>query len=198
MLAVSQLATRHRLSVLRAGYKGNFNPLLSRSVVSGPKDGNVEGESGGTKLSQTRFEVDAIHQQASDKIVNNHQDSVKLPSNSPVADNTIPQCSPKELVKDAPHSNPVSSSSVKQSPPLVDQLNLEAKKASQSLSMWRDATLGLLRSRAQKAGAEAAVQFNELGGKLNKVTGYDEIEALKRKVVERGLSNYVFQKRFTD
>ncbi|KAH7336849.1 mitochondrial distribution and morphology family 33, partial [Rhizoctonia solani] len=33
--------------------------------------------------------------------------------------------------------------------------------------------------------AEAASQLGALGGKLNKVTGYDEIEALKRKVVER-------------
>ncbi|CEL62450.1 Sensitive to high expression protein 9 homolog, mitochondrial OS=Cryptococcus neoformans var, neoformans serotype D (strain JEC21 / ATCC MYA-565) GN=SHE9 PE=3 SV=1 [Rhizoctonia solani AG-1 IB] len=76
---------------------------------------------------------------------------------------------------DSPKSNDLSQ------PQLSEKLTSDAKKASQSLAMWKDATLSLLRSR----GADAATQLNALGGKLNKVTGYDEIEALKRKVVER-------------
>ncbi|KAG8738499.1 sensitivity to high expression protein she9 [Ceratobasidium sp. 414] len=59
-----------------------------------------------------------------------------------------------------------------------------ADRAKQSLEVWKAATVTLLRSRAQNA----AGQFQELGGKLNRVTGYDEIEALKRRVVEREMS----------
>ncbi|GAB1520847.1 sensitivity to high expression protein she9 [Rhizoctonia solani] len=82
---------------------------------------------------------------------------------------------------DSPISQKPNDLSQQQQPQLSEKLSSDAKKAGQSLAMWKDATLSLLRSR----GAEAATQLNALGGKLNKVTGYDEIEALKRKVVER-------------
>ncbi|KAG8727125.1 hypothetical protein FRC12_022790 [Ceratobasidium sp. 428] len=68
------------------------------------------------------------------------------------------------------------------SPPTSSAPSSPTDRAKQSLTIWKDATLALLRSRAQNA----AGQLSELGGKLNKVTGYDEIEVLKRRVVERG------------
>ncbi|CAE6347269.1 unnamed protein product [Rhizoctonia solani] len=96
-----------------------------------------------------------------------------------------PETSKPVTQTDSPKSNDLSQ------PQLSEKLTSDAKKASQSLAMWKDATLSLLRSR----GADAATQLNALGGKLNKVTGYDEIEALKRKVVERGSSQF-FQIHF--
>ncbi|KAG9089835.1 sensitivity to high expression protein she9, partial [Ceratobasidium sp. 392] len=81
---------------------------------------------------------------------------------------------PSSLPVDPTSSSPADS---KPSPPLATQ----ADRAKQSLTMWKEVTLSLLRSRAQGA----AGQLSELGGKLNKVTGYNEIEALKLRVVER-------------
>ncbi|CAE6455178.1 unnamed protein product [Rhizoctonia solani] len=102
----------------------------------------------------------------------------------------VPAKSAATAVTSKPENpNPVSQTDSHISPKSIDisqtqfseKLPSDVKKASQSLAMWKDATLSLLRSR----GADAATQLNALGGKLNKVTGYDEIEALKRKVVER-------------
>ncbi|EUC60279.1 She9/Mdm33 family protein [Rhizoctonia solani AG-3 Rhs1AP] len=108
-------------------------------------------------------------QEEADKIVKEYLESIK-----PETRNVLVEPAEKTLSQpDSPSSKPTL--------PVSEKLSSDAKKASQSLLMWKDATLSLLRSR----GAEAAVQLNALGGKLNKVTGYDEIEALKRKVVER-------------
>ncbi|KAG8731356.1 sensitivity to high expression protein she9 [Ceratobasidium sp. 428] len=78
---------------------------------------------------------------------------------------------------------PPTSSSPLTSPPAPSPAlsSSPTDRAKQSLTIWKEATLALLRSRAQNA----AGQLSELGGKLNKVTGYDEIEVLKRRVVER-------------
>ncbi|KAG8700154.1 sensitivity to high expression protein she9 [Ceratobasidium sp. 395] len=78
---------------------------------------------------------------------------------------------------------PPNSSSPPTSPPASSPAATSSPtdRAKQNLTIWKDATLALLRSRAQNA----AGQLSELGGKLNKVTGYDEIEVLKRRVVER-------------
>lgn len=96
-----------------------------------------------------------------------------------------PAPTPLELDTSSPEPSP--------SPPKSDPLSksnlttpTELERTKQSLAVWKDATLNLVRARAQKASEDAAVQLNELGGKLNKVTGYDAIEELKRKVVERG------------
>jgi hypothetical protein len=44
-----------------------------------------------------------------------------------------------------------------------------------------------MRKRADEFTASAMIAFSRLGGQLNQVTGYDEIEALKRRVKEQGM-----------
>ncbi|CAE6433939.1 unnamed protein product [Rhizoctonia solani] len=127
--------------------------------VTGPSKSNVAGSN---TLKPEKTQVEA------DKIVKEYLDSIK-PVDEAVSkpDSTVPSPSPK----------PTAAST----PPLSEKLSSDVKKAGQSLSMWKDATLSLLRSR----GEETAVQLKAFGGKLNKVTGYDEIEILKRIVVEK-------------
>ncbi|KAF8755208.1 Sensitive high expression protein 9, mitochondrial [Rhizoctonia solani] len=175
------------------------------SSVGGPGRGGA-GAGGQGTLKPEKTQVEA------DKIVKEYLDSIKPESDAPsrgestkpvdaAAPPKLEIPTPKEVSKsDSPTHKPVlkstdlaPASSSKDVPakatvtavtPQTETpkpLSSDAKKAGQSLAMWKDATLSLLRSR----GAEAATQLNALGGKLNKVTGYDEIEALKRKVVER-------------
>ncbi|KIL67915.1 hypothetical protein M378DRAFT_72892 [Amanita muscaria Koide BX008] len=61
--------------------------------------------------------------------------------------------------------------------------NLEAIK--QRLREWSEHTAVVVRTRADDFTARSKTKFSELGAHLNKVTGYEEIEALKRQVVEQ-------------
>ncbi|KAG8693098.1 hypothetical protein FRC08_009326 [Ceratobasidium sp. 394] len=131
---------------------------------------------------------EAKKESESDRVVKEYLDSLKdeegkkaavVVSDSDVSLAATSSSSPT-ISESSPNaqSDSVSLGEPKPSPGLAEH----ADRAKQSLEMWKAATLGLLRSRAQ----DAAGQLSELGGKLNKVTGYDEIEALKRRVVERG------------
>ncbi|CAE7050985.1 unnamed protein product [Rhizoctonia solani] len=155
MLAARPLQlARHRLRISH-----NVNPrILARYVADGPRipaNSNVAGPAKISKPEKTQEEAD--------KIVKEYLDSIK----SDTAREPVEKAVSKP---DSPGPAPT-----------PEKPSSDATKAGQSLLMWKDATLSLLRSRR----AEAAVQLNALGGRLNKVTGYDEIEALKRKVVER-------------
>ncbi|KDN36971.1 hypothetical protein RSAG8_10505, partial [Rhizoctonia solani AG-8 WAC10335] len=150
--------------------------LVSRYATDGPKaNSNVTGPGKISKPENTQEEAD--------KIVKEYLESIKPEPGAPSRDVPAKPAEKGVSNPDSPDSNLPSPSPkpATVTPPISEKLSSDAKKASQSLLMWKDATFSLLRSR----GAEAAVQFNALGGKLNKVTGYDEIEALKRKVVER-------------
>ncbi|KIO20321.1 hypothetical protein M407DRAFT_81744 [Tulasnella calospora MUT 4182] len=47
--------------------------------------------------------------------------------------------------------------------------------------VWGSLTASLLRQRAETLSTSARTTAHDLGGKLNKVTGYDEIDALKKR-----------------
>lgn len=173
MLAAHRFATRPRPI---SAYRIHYSPLISRYVTNGTKPPSGPG------VNKTTSPADAARQQASDKIVKEYLDSIKPPT-SPTSSASG---SGKPSTTSTPSTPPSESAASPPPTPLADQLNSEARKASQSFAKWKDATLGLLRSRAKNARAEAAVQFSLLGGKLNKITGYDEIEVLKRKVIEKG------------
>lgn len=49
-------------------------------------------------------------------------------------------------------------------------------------------TLGRMRDRGDGFTRQVARTFAQLGSELNRVTGYEEIEALKRRVVQQGAS----------
>jgi hypothetical protein len=53
---------------------------------------------------------------------------------------------------------------------------------------WSEGSTIALRHRADALVARLGVSFTRLGGGVNRVTGYDEIEELKRQVVSQGMS----------
>ncbi|KAG8692956.1 hypothetical protein FRC08_009429 [Ceratobasidium sp. 394] len=144
---------------------------------------------GGTRSESVRGDGEGKKEVSeSDRVVKEYLDSLKDEEGNKAAV-VVPRSdiSPAATSSSSPatfesspnaQSDSVSLGEPKSSPGLAEH----ADRAKQSIEMWKAATLGLLRSRAQ----DAAGQLSELGGKLNKVTGYDEIEALKRRVVERG------------
>ncbi|KAF7296470.1 NADPH--cytochrome P450 reductase [Mycena chlorophos] len=53
------------------------------------------------------------------------------------------------------------------------------------LRQWSESTAISVRTRADEFSASARTTFSQLGLHLNRMTGYEEIEALKRRVVEQ-------------
>jgi sensitive to high expression protein 9 len=56
----------------------------------------------------------------------------------------------------------------------------------QRIREWTEQATIALRNRADDFTASTKTTFSHLGSQLNRVTGYEEIEALKRGVVEQG------------
>ena len=56
---------------------------------------------------------------------------------------------------------------------------------------WTERAAIGMRFRADDFTAKSRATFSQLGAQLNKVTGYEEIEALKRGVVEQGVSKFL-------
>ncbi|KAH6912899.1 sensitive to high expression protein 9 [Coprinopsis sp. MPI-PUGE-AT-0042] len=61
----------------------------------------------------------------------------------------------------------------------------ELDAVKQRIREWTEQTAVAVRTRADGFTAETKTTFSQLGQHLNKVTGYEEIEALKRDVVEQ-------------
>jgi sensitive to high expression protein 9, mitochondrial len=57
----------------------------------------------------------------------------------------------------------------------------------QRIRKWTEQATIALRNRADDFTANTKTTFSQLGSQLNRVTGYEEIEALKRGVVEQGV-----------
>ena len=57
---------------------------------------------------------------------------------------------------------------------------------------WSERQFIGLRHRTDSLVARLATSFTRLGGEINRVTGYDEIETLKRRVVSQGTPAIVF------
>lgn len=60
----------------------------------------------------------------------------------------------------------------------------------EKLRDWSHQTATLLRHRSDTFTRKVAVTFAQLGSELNRVTGYGEIEILKKRVVEQGMIWY--------
>ena len=60
---------------------------------------------------------------------------------------------------------------------------------------WSEQNSIAFRQRTDSLIARLATSFTRLGGEINKVTGYDEIEALKRQVVSQGTSGRTLSTR---
>ena len=59
-----------------------------------------------------------------------------------------------------------------------------------------DRSFVAVRQRADDFTAKTASTFSLVGSHLNRVTGYEEIEALKRRVVEQGVYTSFFDRKF--
>ncbi|KAL0066184.1 sensitivity to high expression protein she9 [Marasmius tenuissimus] len=66
-----------------------------------------------------------------------------------------------------------------------ESFDLESFKS--NLRRWTDEAAINFRQKADGFTGTTKTTFSQLGAELNKVTGYDEIEALKREVVARGV-----------
>ncbi|KAF8650172.1 hypothetical protein AX16_005406 [Volvariella volvacea WC 439] len=65
----------------------------------------------------------------------------------------------------------------------IEKFDLESIK--QRLREWSEQTAITVRTRADEFTSATKTTFSQLGAHLNKATGYEEIEALKREVVEQ-------------
>ncbi|KAG9096172.1 sensitivity to high expression protein she9 [Ceratobasidium sp. 370] len=154
-------------------------PISLTTTLRWATSGSAKPETGGEGKKGGEPESDRVVKEYLDSLKSSTEgaeNSAVVVSDSDVSPTSTSSSSSPASAKSSsiaePNSIPPGESS-----PLAEH----ADRAKQSLEMWKAATLTLLRSRAQ----DATGQLRELGGKLNKVTGYDEIEALKRRVVER-------------
>lgn len=83
-----------------------------------------------------------------------------------------------------------SSSSPPSSLPAFSKAGASLEQAQSFIRRWSEQNSIAFRQRADSLVARIAISFTRLGGEINKVTGYDEIEVLKRQVVTQGTSDY--------
>lgn len=112
---------------------------------------------------------------------------------------TAPSSTPEEI-KETPSQESSSSPSPPPSLPEESQLILDGGAATEGverqvkdvaaiqerLKAQLQSNVSLLRRKVSSFSETAFTRLGQAGGKLNEVTGYREIEALKRNVVERG------------
>ena len=100
-----------------------------------------------------------------------------LPSRSPDSPDVIKTSS-------SPAESKTSSESPSESPRLS---SYHAEIVKRRIREWAEQGAIVLRNRADGFTSTTKATFSQLGSELNRVTGYEEIEALKRKVVEQGI-----------
>lgn len=103
---------------------------------------------------------------------------------SPPSENASSKSHSSHSVVDVPNatSKPAESKPPSNSQPPVD---LEALK--ERMREWTAVTTSIVRQRTDELSTKAKATFAELGPQLNRVTGYEEIEALKKTVVDQGI-----------
>ena len=89
----------------------------------------------------------------------------------------------------SPAESKTSSESSSESPRLS---SYHADIVKQRIREWAEQGAIVLRNRADGFTSTTKATFSQLGSELNRVTGYEEIEALKRKVVEQGIGFITF------
>lgn len=72
--------------------------------------------------------------------------------------------------------------------PASNKADRGIEHAKSIIRRWSEQNSIAFRQRTDSLVARLATSFTRLGGEINKVTGYDEIEALKRQVVSQGTS----------
>lgn len=96
---------------------------------------------------------------------------------------------PSDVIKTSSPSAESKTSESSESPRLS---SYHAEIVKQRIREWAEQGAIVLRNRADGFTATTKATFSQLGSELNRVTGYEEIEALKRKVVEQGKDLFDF------
>jgi len=100
---------------------------------------------------------------------------------------------PKQDLDSRPRPNDPSKGSTLSPPssrPVFSEAGKGIEQTQSLIRRWTEQNSIAFRQRADSLIARIAVSFTRLGGEINRVTGYDEIEALKRQVVSQGTSEY--------
>ncbi|TFY64176.1 hypothetical protein EVG20_g6037 [Dentipellis fragilis] len=100
--------------------------------------------------------------------------SDNTPRPTPTPSDTLPSSKPPN-----PLSNKGSSS------PSTPHIATSLSSAKEFIREWSEHNAIALRQRTDGLMAQLSSTFSQLGGQINRVTGYGEIEALKRRVVEQ-------------
>ena len=102
-------------------------------------------------------------------------------SAQPIREESKPELPPSQLPK---VNSPAAEHTESSKSPSLSSYNAETVK--QRIREWTEQVAIILRKRADGFTATTKAAFAQLGSELNRVTGYEEIEALKRGVVEQG------------
>ena len=86
-------------------------------------------------------------------------------------------------------SENTSTSSPPSSRPVFSKAGEGIEQAQSLIRRWSEQNSIAFRQRADSLIARIGVSFTRVGGEINRVTGYDEIETLKRQVVSQGTSD---------
>jgi hypothetical protein len=106
--------------------------------------------------------------------------SVPLPdplSSSALSSSSLPHSNPSQSLESALQARLTNH---------IQSLRSEADSLRRTLSIRTEHLKHKASERAQVLKREAGVQFGLLGGRINGVTGYDEVEKLKAEVTEKG------------
>jgi sensitive to high expression protein 9 len=96
---------------------------------------------------------------------------------------------PDDVIKTSSSPADPKTSESSESPKLS---SYHAEIVKQRIREWAEHGAIVLRNRADGFTATTKATFSQLGSELNRVTGYEEIEALKREVVEQGRTFFSF------
>ena len=118
-------------------------------------------------------------------------------SRPPTTDPNREQCKQEELPSQPPDppdviksgSSPAESKSSSEFSEFPRLSSHHAEIVKQRIREWAEHGAIVLRNRADGFTVTTKATFSQLGSELNRVTGYEEIEALKRKVVEQGIGS---------
>ena len=143
--------------MLRISRSSRQLPLLRRQLSTSPSPWNI------SRPPTTDPNPEQSEQEVSPSQLPEPPDVLKT-SSSPAAESKI-------------------SSESSESPRLS---SYHAEIVKQRIREWAEQGAIVLRNRADGFTATTKATFSQLGSELNRVTGYEEIEALKRKVVEQG------------
>ena len=108
------------------------------------------------------------------------------PTTDPNREQSKEEALPSQLPDPSDVSSPPAEPKISKSSESPRLSSQHAEIVKQRIREWTEKTAIVLRNRADDFTATTKTTFSQLGSELNRVTGYEEIEALKRKVVEQG------------